>query len=70
MLSSRVEVVPLATDAAACTVAGEGIALARVLQPASFVIQPRDRHGNVTAEKPHAFSAFLQVAIRSKYAAP
>ena len=65
MLSSRVEVAPLATDAAACTVAGEGIARARVLQPASFVIQPRDRHGNVTAEKPHAFSAFLEVAMVS-----
>ena len=61
ILSSLVEVVPLATDAAACTVAGEGIALARVLQLTSFVIQPRDRHGNVTAEAPHAFSAFLQV---------
>ena len=61
ILSSLVEVVCLATDAAACTVAGEGIALARVLQLTSFVIQPRDRHGNVTAEAPHAFSAFLQV---------
>jgi hypothetical protein len=61
ILSSLVEVVPLPTDAAACTVAGAGIALARVLQLTSFVIQPRDRHGNVTAEAPHAFSAFLQV---------
>ena len=63
MLSSLVEVVPLATDAAACTVAGAGVSLARVLQLADFVIQPRDRHGNVTAEPPHAFSAFLQVSL-------
>ena len=67
IFASRVEIVPLASHAASCVVSGEGLRRATVLQPATFVVQPRDRYGNITRELASAFSASLE---RADAAAP